>query len=552
MYIEKLKQGMVLEYDNAVALTKRGKVRGVTRGTTTVFRGIPYAQARRFHEPEPVENWDGVREAIVYGFASPEISTGVPGDQFTVPHYFCVQSENCQYLNVWTQHLDPEAKRPVMVWFHGGGFSNGSSVDHFAYDGEELSKFGDVVVVSVNHRLSVLGYLDLSAYGAQYRNAGNLGTMDTVAALRWVQENIRNFGGDPDCVTIFGQSGGGGKVTTLMQTPAARGLFHRAILQSGGAGWGTSSNGNEKAGALRVTQKVLGELAAAGVLHAESRAEGTQGGMPLFSAEELAKIETIPYELLARAANNALADLQQEESKVRFGFAPVPGDYYLGDPQASGFYEGSNEIPVLCGSVFSEFYGSMDNKFFGKEKNEMTEAEAEEALRQNFGGDTEKFLADFRAAYPGKQDRDLIWLDRTVRPGVRSYVKKRAASVSAPTYNYLFTFECPFRGGATAYHNSCIPFVFHDADYLPAYYRPGDTERMQDRMSGAWVRFAETGKPGAADLPAWDPCTAEHVVTMILDREPRLVTDHDDKLMAELPPFQSDFLKWLRMRRVEM
>lgn len=182
--------------------------------------------------PEPVEPWEGVRKAIVYGHVCPEVMTPIPHDQYTVPHYFYPQDEHCQYLNIWTQSLDKDAKRPVMVWLHGGGFATGSGIEHFAYDGENLSRQGDVVV-TLNHRLNVLGFLDLSGYGKEYQNSGNVGMADIVAALSWVQDNIHAFGGDADNVTIFGQSGGGAKAATLLQMPAADGLFHKAVIQSG-------------------------------------------------------------------------------------------------------------------------------------------------------------------------------------------------------------------------------------------------------------------------------------------------------------------------------
>ena len=234
MYIRKLTRQIILDYGQAEVQTQAGMLRGVISDGTYVFRGIPYAQAERFHMPRPVQPWEGVREAIVYGNACPEIYTCIPHDQYTVPHYFTVQSEDCQYLNVWTQHLDKTAKKPVMVWFHGGGMMTGSGVEHYAYDGEELSKYGDVVVVTLNHRLNVLGFLDLSAYGEEYRYSGNAGIADLVAALQWIRDNIDGFGGDPDNVMIFGQSGGGSKVVSMLQSPKAAGLFHRACLQSGG------------------------------------------------------------------------------------------------------------------------------------------------------------------------------------------------------------------------------------------------------------------------------------------------------------------------------
>ena len=182
MFIKKLHQQVICNHHEPIAHTPLGQLRGVKTEDAYIFRGIRYAHARRFHMPEAEEAWEGVRDAIIYGFVCPEITTPVPHDQFTVPHVFYPQHEDCQYLNVWTQSLDENAKRPVMVWLHGGGYATGSGIEHYAYDGEELSKAKNVVVVTLNHRLNVLGYLDLSAYGEEYALSGNVGMADIVEA----------------------------------------------------------------------------------------------------------------------------------------------------------------------------------------------------------------------------------------------------------------------------------------------------------------------------------------------------------------------------------
>ena len=205
MEIEMTKQ---FNYDDLpVIQTRQGKIRGYQSGGTYIFKGIVYARAKRFQKPEEPECWDGIKEATSYGYVSPMLQEDVPNGELMVPHRYWIQNENCQNLNIWTQSLDKTAMRPVLVWFHGGGFSMGSSIEQKAYNGENMSKYGDVVVVTVNHRLNILGYLDLSQYGEKYADSANAGQEDLIAALKWIKENIKEFGGNPQNVTIFGQSG---------------------------------------------------------------------------------------------------------------------------------------------------------------------------------------------------------------------------------------------------------------------------------------------------------------------------------------------------------
>ena len=200
--------------DYPVVETKYGKLKGFWFDGLFQFRGVRYAKAKRFQPAEPVDPWEGVQDATNYGFTAPTYGDPVPRGELMVAHRYWPENEACQYLNIWTPALDQEAKKPVLVWFHGGGFNDGSSLEQLAYDGDALSKAGDVVVITLNHRLNILGYLDLSSLDAKYANSVNAGVTDLVEALKWVRDNIAKFGGDPDNVTIFGQSGGGGKVAT--------------------------------------------------------------------------------------------------------------------------------------------------------------------------------------------------------------------------------------------------------------------------------------------------------------------------------------------------
>lgn len=313
-----------------VVQTKAGKLRGFLLDGTYTFHGIKYADAKRFQMPEEVKPWEGIKDALSYGYVCPMINDPVPNGEVMVPHRYWPVNEDCQYLNIWSQSLDPDAKKPVMVWLHGGGFSDGSSIEQVCYDGENMSKYGDVVVVSLNHRLNVLGYLDVSSLSPDFANSANAGTEDMVAALRWIRDNIRNFGGDPDNVTLFGQSGGGGKIWTLMQTPSAEGLFHKGIIQSGVFDMIPVRQG---ADGKAITQAILDEL-----------------GIHENQAEALA---AIPYRQLADAYKKVAPELEKQGEYV--GLAPLANDFLPGDPRQVGFTPFARTVPVIVGTVLGEF-----------------------------------------------------------------------------------------------------------------------------------------------------------------------------------------------------
>ena len=515
MYMKKLTSQVVCTYDDPVAETKCGKLRGLKTDSTYIFRGIKYANARRFHFPTEIEPWDGIREAFQFGHVCAELNTPVPHDQFTVPHFFYPQSEDCQYLNIWTQSLKSDARRPVMIWLHGGGWFSGSSVELLAYDGENLSAASDVVVVSVNHRLNVLGYLDLSDYGGEYANSANAGLADLVMALKWVKENISNFGGDPDNVTIFGQSGGGGKVVALMQTPAADGLYHRAIIQSGGPS-GTGKENVEK-------QRAVSRKCAGLILKYLN-----------IAPENVKEIETVDWYDLAQATMNAIWTIQNEDHE-RVGWSPIPdGKYYLGHPLDFGWREESLKIPMLVGSVLGEFSGNHDQKIGDSIKNKWDAATLDGHLTDRFGAQKDELMGYFKKAYPDRNPADLLFLDTGLRRGCINFSKERARAGGA-TWNWLFNLESPFNYGTVAWHNAEEPYVFRNAAYIEAQYIPGVSEKLENEMSGAWVRFAATGDPNTDLIPDWPKVTADSVPTMCFDAETDLRVDHDKELMETYP-----------------
>ena len=513
MFIKKLTRQVICNLDEPVVSTPRGRLRGVQVDDGYIFRGIKYADAARFAMPKPVEPWEGVKDAIMYGYACPEISTGVPGDGYTVPHLFCPQHEDCQYLNIWTQSIDQTAKKPVMVWLHGGGYSTGSGVEHYAYDGEELSAHGDVVVVTLNHRLNVLGHLDLSAYGDEYQHSANLGIIDIVAALEWVKENIACFGGDPDNVTIFGQSGGGGKVLTLMQMPAADGLYHRAVVQSGVFAPG------EAPAMRKLSQRMAG-------LVLEELGTDVEGA------------KAVPYTVLAAAASRAGVRLR-EETGMNFMWNPVPdGEYYVGYPTHVGFRKEALHVPLMLGTVFAEFTSNYSTPIGDSRKNDWSDETAEGYINERFGEYAPGMIEGFKAAYPGRRLADLLYMDTFVRRGTAEMAKLRAKQ-GGKAWCYLFDLETPFKNGTLAWHNSEIPYVFHNAEYIEASYIPGVSEPLQDLVSGAWVSFAKNGDPNHPGMPAWDKATETSCPTMIFDRESYVAVDHDQALLDAAPKMRS-------------
>lgn len=298
--------------DTAVVQTKQGKVRGYIYDDVTIFKGIPYAKAARFHAPHPLKPWKGVMETTSYGYVCPLLELPKPTGELSVPHRYWVMNEDCQNLNIWTPCCDA-GKRPVLVWLHGGGYESGSAIEHIAYDGENMCRIGQAVVVSVNHRLNLLGYFDLSAYGEEYADSGNAGTQDLVAALKWIQDNIENFGGDPGNVTLFGQSGGGDKVTSLLQTPAADGLYAKGVNMSG----------------------VLGHRLSCGEGDGQELAIAIMAELGI--DDDIKELEAVPYAELAQAYLRIRPEFMAAGKYI--GCAPYPNAFYKGSPETVGFRE---------------------------------------------------------------------------------------------------------------------------------------------------------------------------------------------------------------------
>ena len=500
-------------WDSGTALVKtaQGLIRGYEHNGLSVFKGIPYAKAKRFHAPEPPEKWEGVFDAASYGYVCPLMTNDRPGGELYVPHRFWPMDEDCLNLNVWTPGLD-DHKRPVLVWLHGGGYEAGSSIEHIAYDGANMARLGDAVVVSVNHRLNILGYFDLSDFGEEYANSANAGTDDIIAALRWVHDNIASFGGDPANVTVFGQSGGGGKVTTLLQTPAADGLYAKGFNMSGVIGL----LADEKGSGREMAEALMAELG-------------------LTSVKEL---ETVDYKPLARAYLKLRPGFQKEGKYV--GCKPHPNAFYAGDPCVVGFRKETAHIPMLVGSVFSEFFSFTPAPY---DKASMTPAEQEKTVRETLGDKGADALVPlFRKAYPERDVIDLLRLDFIFRNPEIDYIARRSA-LNSSTFSYMFNLDQPLNGGTTPWHCSDIPYVFHNMDLVEHTHRPdGDntvTERVQEQVFGSVMAFARSGNPASDLLPSWQPCSAGSENTMVIGEACGVRQNFDHALMSAVMQYMA-------------
>ncbi len=482
-----------------VVNTKSGPVQGIVQEGTMAWLGIPYAKVERFMPPKPVKAWKEVRTCDHWGPQAMQLTNREMGED--------EMSEQCCVLNVWTTHvprrptgaeLKPALLKPVMVWLHGGGFDSGTS----AWDPGMCLAKKDVVVVSVNHRLNILGFLDLSTCGEQYKHSGNVGMLDVVKALQWVHDNIKEFGGDPYNVTIFGESGGGGKVGTLLSMPPAKGLFHKAIIMSG-----TILNVNTKAMSEALGEAVLKELG--------------------IDKKNVEKINDVPYKELYAAGQKAMAasiGTRRPGTPMMWGFGPTPdGDVLLQQPFQPGFADISAHVPILIGTTFNELQRLSYNQ-------SMTMDDARNQLVKTFGDETGAYIKAFAEAYPDYTPQDLVSIDWLFRPKTIITADAIAESRKANTYMYMFTWKSPVSKGSV--HGAELKFCFnrlhHSHSDLPSPSKEDLT--LADLMSSAWAQFAATGNPNVEGLPAWQPYTARNGEMMIFDYNCRIRNNPDRRL----------------------
>ena len=497
----------------ATVETSAGRVRGYLENKVQVFKGVPYgastAGKNRFMPPQKPQAWTGVKDAFEYGPRAPQIVGGEPEEMLpTDPRE--AQGEDCLVLNIWTPNAARGQKKPVMVWFHGGGFANGSG-SYGIYSGQELARKHDVVAISVNHRLNVFGFLYLAEYGGKWAQASNAGMLDGVRALEWIKENIDAFGGDPNNVTIFGQSGGGGKVSTLMAMPSAKGLFHRAIAESG-----ANVTGIPKAQAVRTTEQVLAKL----------------------------NIKPDQLDRLQQVSTGQLLDaIRPPQGAPVIGgglnFGPVVDGTSLPrapfDPSAPAE---SASVPFLTGTTATEI------TFFTPDAQLMPIDDATFVTRVKDllkvdDAKAKDVIALYRRNAPGRDNIDLFLRMSTdasfFRSGVETQAERKTEQKRAPVYVYRFEYYSPVRGGRLkAMHCMEIPFVFDNLEAGKIYTGISPAaQKLADQMSAAWVAFARSGNPSHKGIPQWTAFNETNRPTMVFsEKQTRLVNDpgHDERL----------------------
>ncbi len=507
------------DVQSVIAETSRGRVRGVSTDGIRAFKGIPYGAStdgpNRFREAKLAVPWTGVRDTIAYGPMCPQETRPLPSFAASWAAE-TTMSEDCLVLNIWTPALRDHHKRPVMVWLNGAGFSRGSGANP-VYDGTNLARRGDVVVVTLNHRLNIFGHLYLGRFGGtEYAESGNLGVLDLVAALRWLHTNIAEFGGDPANVTIFGQSGGGAKVSTLMAMPQTRGLFHRAIVQSGSQLDGLTMD--------EANANALAFLKAADV-----------------PATDLSRLQKLPFEQLLAV----LRKLTQAPGTPP-NFGPVVDGKFL--PKAPWVPDGpasSAPVPMMIGTTRTEttgLIGAADASVFSLD---------EPGLRKRLAAwlpasEIERVIAGYRRSAPEASPSELFFAistARQVRQQAWIQAEHKVAQNAAPVWLYELDWQTPVDGGKwQSPHSLDLAFVFDNVARSESMVGKGEGPRaLAEQMSTAWLAFARTGNPNSKSAPQWAPFRLSDRTTMVFDVKSRAVNDFrgdERQLLASLPVYR--------------
>jgi para-nitrobenzyl esterase len=478
--------------------TVYGRVRGMDVAGIMTFRGIRYgastAGANRFMPPVKPEKYSGVYDAFAYGPAAPQ-NPGDPTDEYTQAvewdaHVKSGISEDCLRLNVWTPAVNDRGGRPVFFYIHGGGFTSGSG--GYPFDGDPLARLGDAVVVTVNHRLGPLGYLDLGSSGvdSKFASAGVVGMLDLVAALEWVRDNIASFGGDPGNVMIFGQSGGGAKVSTLMVMPSAKGLFHKAAVQSGS----TLTLGSSELSAEQAKQ-LLAELG--------------------INPSQVENLQKVPWNAIIEAEANR-------------GFRPiVDGTVIPSHPFDPVAPEISADVPMIVG------YTREDAAVRDLSESELTEGALRQWAQEAYGDNATRILTTYRKVYPGAtpfQIQARIRTDANTRRRATTMVERKSAQGKGNAYLYVVQWPSPaFEGRFGAVHGVDLGLVFGNPRN-PVAGNTAEARKMAEIVGSAFVAFAKTGDPNCDKIPGWPAYDSQSRATMILDTEPRVENDPTSEL----------------------
>lgn len=485
--------------------TAQGKVRGLSSGGIAVFKGMRYAASsagrNRFLPPAPPPRWSGIQDALSYGDVCPQVPADRRheyADLISMDLQPSGPGEDCLRVNVWTPSLDANAGKPVIVVLHGGGFYAGSG-NSTGMDGEMMARFGDTVVVSVTHRLGAFGYLHLAGSagaGGEFADSGAVGMLDVVAALRWVRENIVQFGGDPARVLVFGQSGGGAKTSMLMGMPSAKGLFHRAGVMSGSL--------------LRGMEPEMADRATTLLLRTLQIAPGN-----------IRHLQDVPFSALVQAQAMVEAN-DRAQGKVPMALAPVVGTAAIPahpfDPSAPAM---SREVPMIISTVLDE--GTFRMVEFG-----LTEAQLSEFAQKRVGANAKSVLDFYRTETPGASPFILkarLETDLGFRRGAYVQAERKFAANGAPVWTYLWTWPSPASGGRFG--------AVHGVDVAPSLRNvrgaltgtDASARRMADRIASAWASFAATGDPNNATLPEWQSYSSAARATLVLDENTRVETD---------------------------
>jgi len=509
----------------AVAETTNGKVRGFIHRDIYNFLGIPYGAnttgKNRFMPPQKPDPWKDVYPAVYWPNAAPQLLDNFYANRylaFTDYWHYDDVSENCLGINVWSPGYKDITKRPVLLWIHGGGFTSGNSIEHPEYHGENLSRQGDIVFCSLNHRLGPLGFANFAGVGGEkYAASGNVGMLDIVAALEWIRDNISNFGGDPNNVTIIGQSGGGAKVCILTAMNLAKGLFHKAVALSGNMLSGGKQDHSEKLGSYILKEAGL-------------------------SASQIDKLQDMPWKEYYSVANNASMKLMKETgstdmmARLMAGFSPVADGLYL--PQQS-FYSGelSSNVPMIFCSTFyerspSSFDSSIEN---------ITLDEAKKLIKTTWGfsgpvGDKSSAIIDeYAKNFPDRKPIEILSLVLSNRKQVIATADAKIKQ-KAPVYVAWFGWNPPlFDGRLRAFHTMDIGFWFYNTDVQISHTGGGARPRkLAAKMSDALVQFMKTGDPKGVGLPDWPMYTKENGETMILDDTCEVKNDPDREARKSL------------------